>query len=319
MLKYINPLKEDNGMSKYDYEIELLKKNASEVEAKTISMDSYCAIPDQKVTICPHYPGAIDGYHAHDFYEINFVKRGECVNFVEEKALYMPEGSLILMHTDIFHCLYSPKGSEIYNLLIRKDWFHDVISRHPLPDTAMGSFARQATSPSYPEYVFFPIISEITAKLLYELYRGGPGMTLMLEGGALICLREMLIDQNALLSSSMRSSDDVMVKMLSYINANFNTVTLSSLSAHMGYSRTHICRMFQRLLGKSFGDVIGNIRREHAEFLLRTTDKTISSIAISVGYDSVEHFSRLFKRQTGISPGEYRKSARLGDHPNPIK
>ena len=183
----------------------------------------------------------------------------------------------------------------------------------------MGSFARQATSPSYPEYVFFPIISEITAKLLYELYRGGPGMTLMLEGGALICLCEMLIDQNALLSSSMRSSDDIMVKMLSYINANFNTVTLSSLSAHMGYSRTHICRMFQRLLGKSFGEVIGNIRREHAEFLLRTTNKTISSIAISVGYDSVEHFSRLFKRQTGVSPGEYRKGARLGDHPKPIK
>ena len=294
-------------MYTYNDKIEILKKKVIEEEAKTISMDRYCSINDQKVTICRHVPEEIDGYHAHDFYEINYVKHGECVNFVEESALYMPEGSMIIMHTNVFHSLYSPIDSQIYNVLLRKEWFLDVTHRHPTADTAMGSFISQATGPSYPEYVLFPKVTDVTDKLLTDLYSKGRTATLMLEGGILMCLYEMIADRDARLSDSRRTSDDSMIKMLSYINGNFNTVTLESLSNHIGYSKNHICRMFQKHLGKSFGDVVSNIRLEHAEYLLRTTNQSISAISSSIGYGSVEHFSRLFKKQKGLSPGDYRK------------
>lgn len=53
-------------------------------------------------------------------------------------------------------------------------------------------------------------------------------------------------------------------------------------------------------------DVI-NSRVSHAQRLLEHTNFTVAEIAYACGYNNVEHFSRQFRQQTGIAPGEYRK------------
>ena len=47
---------------------------------------------------------------------------------------------------------------------------------------------------------------------------------------------------------------------------------------------------------------------KEAQLLLKNTDNPIQSIAFSVGYHDEKYFSRLFKKVTGLSPSEYRKS-----------
>jgi len=49
------------------------------------------------------------------------------------------------------------------------------------------------------------------------------------------------------------------------------------------------------------------VRIEEAKRLLATTDKKRYEIAYQVGYESPEHFSRIFKRSVGVSPADYRK------------
>ena len=53
-----------------------------------------------------------------------------------------------------------------------------------------------------------------------------------------------------------------------------------------------------------------NLRISNAQMLLETSDYTISQIAESVGYENALYFSRLFHKQTGISPKEYRKKSK---------
>ena len=48
-------------------------------------------------------------------------------------------------------------------------------------------------------------------------------------------------------------------------------------------------------------------RIRHAQVLLETTDYNISNIASMVGYENAFYFSRLFKKQKGLSPAAYRK------------
>ena len=100
-----------------------------------------------------------------------------------------------------------------------------------------------------------------------------------------------------------------MHKIQTYVNQNFNTVTLESLSAHIGYSTTHTGRLVKKYMKKSFSAFIKDLKIKHAKSLLRFSTKPITEISEFVGYENPEHFCRTFKSEVGISPNDYRKKA----------
>jgi 2-isopropylmalate synthase len=95
------------------------------------------------------------------------------------------------------------------------------------------------------------------------------------------------------------------------MSENYASVTLELLSDKFFYSKTHICRLFLQNTGKSFNQTLIDIRISRANVLLKNTDLTVDEVSHMVGYESVEYFQRLYKRRSGITPGEYRKT-RIG-------
>ncbi len=57
----------------------------------------------------------------------------------------------------------------------------------------------------------------------------------------------------------------------------------------------------------TFQEVVRKERMKKARTLLRETDQTIETVAAEVGYENVEHFNRLFKKNYGITPVQYRR------------
>lgn len=70
----------------------------------------------------------------------------------------------------------------------------------------------------------------------------------------------------------------------------------------------YFSRCFHDIIGQSFSEYCISVRMKEAQLLLKNTDDSIQSIAFSVGYHDEKYFSRLFKKVTGLSPSEYRKS-----------
>ncbi len=293
-------------MKNYSLEIERLKEAASSAKPEIMEMDRFCRFLKQNVAVCRHPSAHFNAYHVHDFFEINYVQKGSCINFVEGQTLFMEEGALIWMHTGTFHTLYAPDESVIYNFLIRKEWFYETLCRYPLPQTPAGAFASQARGNAYPRYLLYMPTPERAKRAAEKLYANTAENPLLLESDMLVLAASLLESQAGELSAVRGTSDEAMLKMLSYISAHYNTVTLGILASEVGYTTTHICRLFRKNLGKSFGEVVGEIRLRHAERELLYTERTVADIGMRVGFESPEHFSRLFKKQMGISPGRYR-------------
>ena len=57
-----------------------------------------------------------------------------------------------------------------------------------------------------------------------------------------------------------------------------------------------------------FGETVKRVRMKKARALLKGTNMTVESIALSVGYQNVEHFNRLFKKAYKMTPVQYRNS-----------
>lgn len=82
---------------------------------------------------------------------------------------------------------------------------------------------------------------------------------------------------------------------------------------HVSYSTLRT--FFQRETGITLGRYHMNLRVEKVQKLLTETDLTITDIAGKMGFYDQKHLSALFKRETGISPLQYRKQTRLSASP----
>lgn len=85
-------------------------------------------------------------------------------------------------------------------------------------------------------------------------------------------------------------------------------LSLAELSAAVGVHRGHIARMFRRHCHCTPGEYVRRLRVEQAGRELAQDDKPLAEIALALGFSDQSHFSTTFKRHTGLTPAQFRKS-----------
>ncbi|RCX18588.1 AraC-like DNA-binding protein [Fontibacillus phaseoli] len=86
-------------------------------------------------------------------------------------------------------------------------------------------------------------------------------------------------------------------------------ISIESIARYVGIERSYFSRKFKTAYGITPLKYLQNIRIHAAKKLLETTDLSLAAIAPSVGYVDIFSFSKAFKKNTGISPVEYRAAA----------
>lgn len=81
---------------------------------------------------------------------------------------------------------------------------------------------------------------------------------------------------------------------------------LERLARQAGLSEFHFCRAFKQSTGYAPSRYFIRLRMDAARRLLRETSRPIIEIGLEVGYSSASHFSQIFRRETGVSPSDYR-------------
>src|SRR3954468_16133530 len=88
----------------------------------------------------------------------------------------------------------------------------------------------------------------------------------------------------------------------------FEPLGVDDLAATAGLSRAHFSREFRRAFGESPHAYLLTRRLERAAALLRTTDRSVADICVSVGLQSVGSCTTSFSRTYGMSPTAYRSA-----------
>ncbi len=95
---------------------------------------------------------------------------------------------------------------------------------------------------------------------------------------------------------------------MNYISTNFSSpLTLEEVASHLHLNPTYFSRIFKESFGSSFKEYLTYVRIEEAKRLLSNTDYSLLDIAIAVGFDNQSYFTSVFKKSTGVTPGQYRK------------
>ena len=96
---------------------------------------------------------------------------------------------------------------------------------------------------------------------------------------------------------------------LAYIEENYREkLKLSDVADQIYVSQWHLSKLLNKHTGQNFSEILNTIRIEKAKELLKDPSLRIGDIAEKVGFLDVAHFSRVFKKQAGISANEYRNT-----------
>jgi AraC family transcriptional regulator len=89
-------------------------------------------------------------------------------------------------------------------------------------------------------------------------------------------------------------------------------ISLSELARQAGVSRFHFARQFRLSTGESPMEYLRRVRIERSKSILQTRVTTIAEVAAGLGFSDQSHFTRIFGRLVGVSPGSFARCDELG-------
>jgi len=131
---------------------------------------------------------------------------------------------------------------------------------------------------------------------------------------AIVRLLEIFAEHLALIANQIglqrsRGDSPMITGAKDYVaSRQSESITLEEIARALNVSKFHFCRKFKHATGLTFVDYLSRVRIEKAKILLHDKKMRITDIAYEVGFQSLTHFNRIFRKIVGHSPTEYRST-----------
>ena len=112
-------------------------------------------------------------------------------------------------------------------------------------------------------------------------------------------------------SANKRQKNSLVLKVVDYISAHYSEdIAVTDIASALFINNNYLSQVFKKNMGTSVIKYLINFRIDQAKKLLAETDNPVFIVAEEVGFHEFRHFSKTFKRITGLSPAQYRKKGR---------
>ncbi|MBB6462136.1 helix-turn-helix domain-containing protein [Flammeovirga kamogawensis] len=234
--------------------------------------------------------------------------------FLEQPQLTIEQGKQVLMYTDnstIIGRFNKQVPRSFMSIEVKFEWlkrnFKDFFESYPEFNEGLYSGrVHLSTLPyglSHQESLEQLMFKEYAPEIIKPVYKG---LVLIIVSDILIQFISNT-DQQRKHSFSLETQKEL-DELDAYIRLNLDKeISVEDLCKKIGYSKTKLHGLFKDYFKYSMYDYIKHMRLKKSQSLLITTELPIAEIAIRVGYQSIPHFTNLFKKEIGTTPTEYRK------------
>ena len=250
--------------------------------------------------------------HMHDYFELNYVSCGSCKVYFEQEEKTMSEGELCIIAPGSRHDIEVDEGSTVFTIIIRKSTFDTTFFSLLSQNNLLAHFFRTILHDSkHPNYLLFHAKDSIAVRTYIlnafsECIKADTYSNLSCINWINLLFTELLRSYGHTIQFYNYQMGPDFSLILQYIQHNFRTLTLASLAEFFHYTEPHLCTLVKQNTGYTFTELIKQLRMTNAISLLTNTNLKIGEIAEQVGYNSADHFSRVFRQTYNMSPKEYK-------------
>lgn len=147
-------------------------------------------------------------------------------------------------------------------------------------------------------------LSWLGMRLFREFKTGDSASPLAIEG----LLLEMLVSASRTKPVNEKQRPVWLGRVLERLEAEFTgNVSIEKLAGEAGVHPAHLSATFRRFQNETIGEYVQKLRVAYASKLLLNREIPLAEIAFSAGFSDQSHFTRIFKRFTGVTPGAFRQ------------
>jgi len=268
-------------------------------------------------------PCKLEQRRLYDF-ELLFVRQGELVTHMYEQHYTITTGQLIYLPSGVYHRNEVASKGETHFIGIHFDYFDEldiqteadiVVNEHALLE---HKFAWEAYADIFPAlsanviYTPSPACIELMEMLVHEFTNRPLGYELICKGLMLQILALLLRSPLSRANAHISQHGALLIKLMDQIEADPAEPWSNSLIAdRMNLSIDYTAKLFKQYAGMPPAEFIQSVRHREARKLLRETGLPIERIGEMIGYPDIHYFSRVFRRQEGISATEYRRLSQV--------
>ena len=243
--------------------------------------EAWVRLPNKTVHLCPDNLYIIPAYTLHSY---------ECNGVFVHYYLHVYEGVTAEMNlVEQYDFPSEVQGSHDDELLLQR-----MCEQHPQARLPESNPQAYDNATQFSDYV--------------ERYRDMPLWQKMELRGAILMLFSRFLRKAVL---HMWTSDDRMKRVQEHIHSHIcHNIDVEELADVACVTKPYLIRLFKREFGTSPVQYINKKKVERAQLLLYTTDMPVKEVAYQLGFSDHSYFIRMFRKQTDITPQEYRERMR---------
>ncbi|PZE21337.1 AraC family transcriptional regulator [Paenibacillus xerothermodurans] len=259
-------------------------------------------------------------FHSHSRYEVYYFHSGSCNYLIGDKIYSLSPGDLILMNGMTLHCAKTDPCV---------DYIRSIVHYNP---AALQPFLE----PQHAVNILQPFEELGNYRISF---RGSAKdeAEQMLQGMHSQYIRRDQIGYNRFLLAFVdflyfiyehcqtplkdlvdlpSEKEKTVQRIISFIERNYTEdLHLEQLQQHLHLSKFYLSKMFKEITGVTIFDFLYQRRINQAkiQFILDPA-LSVTEVCFQVGFKHLAHFSRIFKKQVGLTPEQYKKSVRTPAH-----
>lgn len=257
-------------------------------------------------------PGPLFESHWHEQFQFLYFEQGEALIRCNSQSYEIKPGNLMIINSNEIH--YGEALSQHLVYYIVKVDLNFLLSSH-------GDFCQikyinpllQGRTRFQNHIIQDDQLTTEIQKIFEEYTQQHTGCELAIKAHLyhIIVLLLRNYEQKTLLKNMQerqQKSIHQLRTVLEYVDQHYSeNISLSQMANLSNMSNQHFCRVFKNITGKRPMDYINYLRINKAVALLEKSNFNISEIAMAVGFDDSNYFSRLFKKYQKTSPSALRK------------
>ncbi|MBQ1288336.1 MAG: helix-turn-helix domain-containing protein [Erysipelotrichaceae bacterium] len=254
--------------------------------------------------------------HRHNYIEFVYMVKGSTTHFIDGKMITLNQGDLLFMNQNAEQEIL-PAGKEdiAVNFMILPSFFDDSFNAIYRESNALKDFVISCLTAerSTPNYLFFRAgnivpVQNLLENLVWNLLEDEPNRRSMNQLTMSLLFLSLINHTEALQIENDSFDQRIALEALRYINDSYASCSLTHFASVKNMDIYTVSRIIKKQTGRTFKKLLEEKRLTQACFLLKNTSMPIENIALTIGYENLSFFYRLFRKEYGMSPRDFRIS-----------